>query len=244
MVGAGGNCTPGTVAGTYTAGTALTAANTVTVQVNVTTAGSYTLTSNTVNGMTFSATGVFAATGPQTVVLTGSGTPGTAGSNTFAVGGSPCNFAITTVGGTATDFISFRIDGGALITHSINADAILDVSLGYPILDMYAELNTSATDPSMQLIIAKQTGGAITAGTYTVNQAASSIGVFVYYYDAAGTEFNAETAATAQTPGFTIIITSITATRVSGTFSGQLKQGGTGPAVRNITQGSFSLPVL
>ncbi len=244
MVGAGSTCSPGTVAGTYTAGTALTTGNTVTVQVNVTTAGSYSLSSNTVNGMTFSATGVFAATGSQTVVLTGTGIPGTAGSNTFSVGGSPCTFGITTVGGTATDFISFRIDGGALISYNVNADALIDnVTLGFPILDIYGEQTSSATEPSIQLAVGKQSGGAITAGTYTVNQAASGILLLSYYYDAAGTEFSIQSAATAQTPGFTIIITSITATRVSGTFSGQLKQDGIGPAVRNITQGSFSLPL-
>ncbi len=243
MVGAGSTCSPGTVAGTYTAGTALTPANTVTVQVNVTTAGSYTLTSNVVNGMTFSATGVFATTGPQTVVLTGTGNPAAAGTNTFSVGSSPCTFSVTVVG-TTTDFISFKLDGGALISYNVNADATVDnVTFGFPVLDIYGELTSSATEPSIQIAIGKQTGGAITAGTYTVNQAASGILVLAYYYDAAGTEFSTESGLTTQTPGFTIIITSITATRVSGTFSGQLKQGGTGPAVRNVTEGSFSLPL-
>jgi hypothetical protein len=243
MIGAGSTCSPGTVAGTYTTGSILGAGNTVTVQVNVTTAGSYTLTSNTVNGMTFSATGVFAATGIQTVVLTGTGTPGTAGINTFSVGGAPCNFAVT-VTGTVTDFISFKLDGGALISYNVNADALVDnATFGYPVLGIYGEQTSTATEPSFLIIIAKQTGGPITAGTYTVNQATSGIGVLATYTTATGTDFSAETGTTTQTPGFTVIITSITATRVSGTFSGQLKEGGTGPAVRNVTEGSFSLPL-
>jgi hypothetical protein len=244
MVGAGGNCTPGTVAGTYTAGTALTAANTVTVQVNVTTAGSYTLASNTVNGMTFSATGVFAATGPQTVVLAGSGTPGSGGSNTFSIGTAPCSFTVTVVGGTATDFISFKLNAGSLITYNVNAEALIDQSLGYPTLIIYGEQTSVAVIPNIQLQVGKSTGGTIAAGTYTLNQRASGFEVGAYYVDGAGADFYAETDGTTQTPGFTIIISSITATRVTGTFSGRIKQDGIGPAFKDITEGSFSLPIL
>ena len=82
--------------GTYTAGVATNASNTVTVEVNVTTVGTYTITA-TGGGVTFSKTGVFTATGIQTVVLTASGTPPTAG--TFPVpvvaGSSTCSFNLT-----------------------------------------------------------------------------------------------------------------------------------------------------
>jgi hypothetical protein len=101
------NCTGAIPAGTYVAGTALAAANTITLNVTVTTVGTWSVTTSpAVNGITFSGTGTFATTGAQTIVLTGSGTPAAAGTNTFAVTGGTgtCNFTITVVpaGGNAT----------------------------------------------------------------------------------------------------------------------------------------------
>ncbi|WP_419869119.1 hypothetical protein [Chryseobacterium sp. CT-SW4] len=69
------SCGSGTVNGVYRVGTALDATNTITLPVNVTTLGSYTITSNTVDGISFSGSGVFTATGNQTVTLSGTGTP-------------------------------------------------------------------------------------------------------------------------------------------------------------------------
>lgn len=97
--GAGGTCTPSTVNGTYTAGTALTGTNTVDVQVNVTTAGAFNITTNTVNGYSFAFSGNLAV-GTQTVTLVGTGTPSAAGSNLFTVTvpGTPastCTFTVT-----------------------------------------------------------------------------------------------------------------------------------------------------
>jgi hypothetical protein len=90
-------CAGFTPQGTYKKNTALTAANTVTVQVNVTTAGTYNITTNTVNGMSFSGSGTFTGTGLQNVVLNGSGTPVNAGASNFTVtaGTSTCTFSIT-----------------------------------------------------------------------------------------------------------------------------------------------------
>ncbi len=101
LVGSPGNCTGGTVQGTYTAGTALTAANTITVSVNVTVAGAYNISTAPLNGMTFSKAGTFATTGVQSVVLQGTGTPTTSGTTTVPVLAptSGCGLAIT-VGGT------------------------------------------------------------------------------------------------------------------------------------------------
>jgi len=79
LSGTPGNCTAATLNGTYTAGTALTAANTAVINVNVTSPGIYTITTTTVNGISFSASGTFNLTGPQLVTLNGSGTPAGAG---------------------------------------------------------------------------------------------------------------------------------------------------------------------
>ncbi len=106
--GAGGTCTPSTVNGTYVAGTALGAGNTVDIQVNVTTAGSFNITTNTVNGYSFSFNGNLAL-GTQTVTLAGTGTPTAAGSNVFTVTlpGSPastCTFTVTVTAPPPVDY--------------------------------------------------------------------------------------------------------------------------------------------
>ena len=102
LQGSGSTCTSATPAGTYTQGTALTSANKLTVQVNVTTVGSWTVTTNTVGGMSFSGSGTFTTTGVQSIVLNGSGTPTTVGVNTFTVtaGSTTCTTPITVAAGT------------------------------------------------------------------------------------------------------------------------------------------------
>ncbi len=100
--GNGADCTPVTPAGVYTQGIDLTAANTIQIQVNVTTTGAYTISTNTVNGVSFTKSGTFTSTGIQDVILTGNGLPQSAGLQTFAVsfGTSVCNFNITFQPGT------------------------------------------------------------------------------------------------------------------------------------------------
>lgn len=104
VIGSGGsgtvNCTGAVVSGTYTNGVALTASNTVQIAVTVTTAGPYTISTNTMAGISFSASGNFAVTGPNTVTLVGTGTPNATGSQTFTVtwGSSTCTFNVTIAG--------------------------------------------------------------------------------------------------------------------------------------------------
>jgi hypothetical protein len=95
--GGPGACTPATIHGLYILSTVLTAADTVQIQVNVTTAGVYNITTNTVTGFSFSSSGNFATTGIQNVTLTGTGTPTTLGPQTFTVtfGTSSCTFTVT-----------------------------------------------------------------------------------------------------------------------------------------------------
>lgn len=94
------DCTGASPAGTYMVGTALVpGTNTVQIQVNVTGTGNYTITTDTVHGMWFNASGNFAATGVVPVTLAGNGTPDAAGTWTFTVkfGASTCTFNVTVV---------------------------------------------------------------------------------------------------------------------------------------------------
>jgi hypothetical protein len=69
---------------------------TQTITATVTTVGTYSI-STTANGVTFAGSGTFAGTGAQTIVLTASGTPTAAGSNSFTLNTTPnCSFSRTT----------------------------------------------------------------------------------------------------------------------------------------------------
>ncbi|KAA9037182.1 hypothetical protein FW778_17290 [Ginsengibacter hankyongi] len=95
-------CTPQLVNGTYFSGVSLNNTNTVNITAYVTVIGTYSIYTTKINGMMFGNSGTFTAIGRQTVVLSGSGTPLTAGTFTFApniigpapIGGSSCGFDI------------------------------------------------------------------------------------------------------------------------------------------------------
>lgn len=95
--GASGNCTGAVLQGAYVVGTPLTTSNTAAVQVNVATAGTYSITTTAVNGITFTGSGTFSSTGVQSVVLIGNGTPVAVGSFTIPItaGSSSCSFPLT-----------------------------------------------------------------------------------------------------------------------------------------------------
>ena len=96
--GAAGMCTTPSVSGTYTAGSPIIpGANLVSVEVNVSVPGNYSMSTAMINGISFSGSGVFANTGIQTVFLAASGTPLSGGVNTFQVisaGTNGCTFII------------------------------------------------------------------------------------------------------------------------------------------------------
>lgn len=90
-------CAGATLNGTYSVGTAMTSSNTVSLNVTVTTIGSWSLsTAPAVSGVIFSGSGTFTTTGAQTITLTATGNPTTGGTANFPVsaGGSSCNFQV------------------------------------------------------------------------------------------------------------------------------------------------------
>ena len=98
-----GDCLPKTLAGTYAASKPLNDSNYIEVTVNVTTAGPYTIFTDTVNGYAFKATGTFSNTGSNTVRLKGGGTPAIAGTDDFTVffDSSFCDISVP-VGGSGS----------------------------------------------------------------------------------------------------------------------------------------------
>ncbi|MGZ3937355.1 MAG: hypothetical protein ACXVLT_01285 [Flavisolibacter sp.] len=96
LISSSTSCSDVSVEGTYNKSTTLTSANKVSIKVNVSTIGTWSLTTPTVNGMKFSGNGSFTTTGVQSIVLTGSGTPETADNTAFPIVGTTttCTFYI------------------------------------------------------------------------------------------------------------------------------------------------------
>jgi len=94
----------GTLSGTYTVGTAMTAGNAKVITLTVATAGTFTVRTNTANGIYFEGTATLAA-GPQNMTLTAVGTPIASGSNTYTV----------TVNTTSTTFVSCTFNVSAVL---------------------------------------------------------------------------------------------------------------------------------
>ena len=95
--GAPGSCAGATIAGTYQSGVQLLGQNTVALQLNVTSAGAYSITTNVINGFRFTGSGVFSTLGAHIIVLTASGIPAAAGPTTFAANGGSaqsCDFTV------------------------------------------------------------------------------------------------------------------------------------------------------
>ena len=95
------NCGSITTTGSYLPGAAMTSGNTMVVPVNVTAVGDYNLSTNTVNGISFSKTGTFTSTGEQSVIMFAAGTAGVGGTFSYNITSnsiSPACTANVTVG--------------------------------------------------------------------------------------------------------------------------------------------------
>jgi len=139
LQGAPNNCNPGSTQGAFSAGVPTSPSNTATVNVDVATAGTYSIVTTAVNGVTFIASGTFSATGAQAIVLNASGTPEAAGSFTIpvTVGSTTCSFPLTVVTGTADYFPrtsnsnwSYRFDNNPMDTLFQNVISQTQSALG------------------------------------------------------------------------------------------------------------------
>lgn len=113
--GAPNACINYQINGSYVVNTPLGASNTVVINVTVTTAGTYDITTVASNGMTFKGQGTLPL-GNQTITLTGSGTPLAAGNTNIPVtttGGSTCSFTCTVVATPPTVFDYFPRTAGS-----------------------------------------------------------------------------------------------------------------------------------
>ena len=113
LVGAPGVCQSPVINGSYIYRTALTASNFVTLKVNVQSPGSYSVKSDTLNGISFEASGNFTSTGNQTLKLMGKGIPQQAGIFNFIFQGDStgCSFNIEMI--NSQPFATYVIESGS-----------------------------------------------------------------------------------------------------------------------------------
>jgi len=107
------SCNSGNTAlGTYQTGIACTNANTKDVTVAVTGLGAYSISTDTLNGVSFTTSGSFVNPGAATVLLTATGTPLVSGTFTYTVnyGTYSCSFDIT-----YTSAANFNCSGYTLV---------------------------------------------------------------------------------------------------------------------------------
>ena len=243
-LGSGGNCTGAVVSGRFVADSALTDLNTVTVNVDVTLPGAYWIITNTVNGITFSKIGTFTTTGPQTAVLTGTGTPTATDSSEFTLvakdgSGGTCKFPVITLQGILPHYYITCLIGGSYKNFSDSAVATnsnLAGSSGMPGLDIKGRDTVINTKANIEFGISN--GSMVSAGTYLDTAIAKA---YFNYLDSTGETWSVKTSVE---PSFTIVVTGANTRDVQGSFYGTIRnQQGFGPDSLTITNGLFSVPV-
>jgi len=238
------SCATATINGTYKQGTSLGTSNTVQIQVNVTTPGSYSFSTNTVNGISFSTSGNFSATGLQNIVLTGKGLPTNSGETelTATFGNSACSFIIDVEAGASPPpapsiyFWKFT-SGGVTYQGNVDVDKAELTVVGGPSIFRFFGSNYTK-DTSIILLLADRLGGINKDETYSTSSSTSNGATLIVSGN--GTPlFTAETTNTSVN-----IITKITSHNtttkvIEAIFSGTAKnQNGT---TVNITNGQFKV---
>ncbi|MFK5855086.1 MAG: FISUMP domain-containing protein [Bacteroidota bacterium] len=122
-IGTSGSCDNTGVYGDYKTGQVLGATEFVTIEVNVTAIGAYSITTSIANGYSFGANGVYSTTGIQTVDLAGSGTPVTYQTDNFTATASNS-------GGTCTFDVLINVACGGTLTDSRDAQNYTTVQIG------------------------------------------------------------------------------------------------------------------
>jgi hypothetical protein len=146
-----GNCTDVFVNGTYMVGTPLTPGNTIGITVMVDSIGYYSISTNTNNGVSFSASGSFTSTGEQTINLSGSGTPVSAGSIEFTIDNNGCAFSVE---------VENRPPGTAVFTYDGAPSSCTNISRG----GAY-----TAGVPLTDLNVVKIDVNVVVTGTYSIS---------------------------------------------------------------------------
>ncbi len=235
------NCATATANGSYLINTALVpATNTVTVNVNVAIAGTYTITTTATNGMTFTASGTFAATGVQPVTLNGSGTPTAAGVFSIPVpsGTTPCNFSLTVYMGT------WSFTEGANNFSGFIDDAEWDLTTAPPWLILYFSGPTAAGH-YFEIDLLDVSATIANNETYNAAVFTGTANTGLLYFEgpapASPVLYQADPSTLPNSLIFTVTSHNVATKTVIGTFAGNVLDGSPTPVSKTITNGMFKV---
>ncbi len=226
-----GNCYTSTIIGSYYTGVKLTDSNYIQVQVNVTTAGNYSIASDTVNGFSFKDSGIFSTAGVQTIRLKATGTPLFNQNSDFLLSfdSTVCNVTVlvqdstgnTGTKPTAADTAWQFTEGSRYFHGPIDTAFTFDTTVSAIPFKVVNIQGHSVTGDSIFFVGIGIPGGVITTGTYTSNT--TSLFKFLGSYDTTDSLYTAYLLT--PTVNTTIQVTAYSSsTRViQGTFSGTAK---------------------
>jgi hypothetical protein len=240
------SCAAIAASGTYMAGTAVTASNTINIPVIVNTTGTYSITATTTNGtLAFSGSGTLTAPAGF-ITLNATGIPANAGNLVVALqlAGSICSVTINVLpagggGGGGTDFLRAKINGSALKNFNFELDGV--VIFGATFLAA-GDVNSTSSE-ALQIGVSALTPP-LGIGTFpvTILSPTNQNSAQCNYTNASNIQYTVD-GTTAPFPGtaaelFKVVITEYTATRISGTFSGRV-----GTVLENVLvqDGEFSI---
>jgi len=161
--GSPGSCASPAVAGFYSVGTALNASNTLTFTINVTVKGTYSINTTASNGVFFSGSGTFTTTGPQSLVLTGNGTPVKAGNFPFVpVTTNTCNFTVSFLSGAPAAVFTYAGAPATCTAPVINGAYAAGVGMG---AGNYVDLAVNVTTPGAYTVSTNPADGISFSGS-------------------------------------------------------------------------------
>lgn len=144
-------CSNKFVEGLYITGQAVDLSNTVTMLVNVSSTGRYSISTDPVNGVQFTATGLFTHTGNQFVHMNATGTPQSAGVNTYQVTGvsDACSFNVNSFSPGTMATYDLEDPNGFCINHSVHGQFLH----GAPLTDQdYVDVDVNVITPGAYYI--------------------------------------------------------------------------------------------
>lgn len=226
------DCSSATLNGTFEAGTALTSSNTVQLNVNVTTAGSWSLATTATNGITFSGSGTFSGTGAQTITLTGSGTPSAGGNFNIPVnnGTSNCTFPVTFTAAAAIDW-KFT-EGTNTYQGTINSAQMNVVAT----ISVFSYSGGNANGDAIVFALTDMSGGMNANETYNSASSTSNSSGFVFSAGS-GEMYQADMSMSNVSLVFKVTSHNTSTKTIQGTFSGTVRNSAN--AVKTITNGTF-----
>ncbi len=213
------------------------------------TAGTYNITTQEINGVTFSGTGVLDPATSTSIILYASGTP-TNGNPTpytysfnYTMNGTQqtCSFLVPVTG----DYITAVVNG-VFTSFNVEAGAYLTGNLGAPTLELNGRA-TSGPYPDLKIVLSLGPGASVNSGTFNVNIISTQGGNLTCTNNISNINFYQakNIPGTTQLDPFTLT-TAVGGSplRIDGSFYGTLYYNGVfGQQPITLTDGVYSLPL-